>query len=124
MSDVVYDAGALVAAERDDQRIWSLHGRLLARGAVAFVPAPVLTEVWRGAAGQHRLGLLLSSCTIEDLDETRSRRAGVLLVRAPHGVADASVVESALRRRAACISGDREHLQALAAPEHLEIIDV
>jgi len=124
MSDVVYGAGALVAAERDDKRMWSLHGRLLARGAVPFVPAPVLTEVWRGTAGQHRLGLLLRSCTIDDLDGTRSRRAGVLLARAPHGVADASVVECALRRRAACISSNREHLLALAAPEHLEIIDV
>lgn len=124
MVDVVYDAGALIAAERDDLRMWSLHRRIVERGAAVFVPATVLTEVWRGSADQHALAALLRSCSIDELTEDRARRAGFLLSKGPYGAVDASVVECALRRHATCVSGNREHLRTLAEPARLNIVDV
>ena len=35
MSGLTYDSGALIAAERDDRRMWLLHKRVLARGVFA-----------------------------------------------------------------------------------------
>ncbi len=48
MSGVTYDAGALVAADRNDRRMWALHAGFLAEEVSPTVPAPVLAEAWRG----------------------------------------------------------------------------
>jgi hypothetical protein len=37
---VTYDAGALVAADRSERRMWARHRALLARREVPTVPAP------------------------------------------------------------------------------------
>jgi len=45
---LTYDTGALVAADRDDRLVWSLHRAALMRGLPPVVPAGVLAEGWRG----------------------------------------------------------------------------
>jgi hypothetical protein len=50
MTAFVYDSGALIAAEDNDRRIWTIHRRALERRAVPIVPAGVLTEAWRVTA--------------------------------------------------------------------------
>lgn len=124
MSTIVYDAGALVAAEAGDERMWAIHKRAIDRGIVAVVPATVLAEVWRGGPRQHRLGQLVHSCEVEAFSEEHARAAGVLLSVAPHGVVDASVVECAMRRRGPCVTGNRRHLVELAGTGRIDIIDV
>lgn len=124
MRAIIYDAGALIAAERGLRRMWAIHSRVVARGTEPIVPAPVLTEVWRGGAKQHDLVRLLAGCTIEPLTEARAYAAGKLLARADHGAVDASVVEAVLRHKAPCISGNRAHLEALAGRRRLDIIDI
>ena len=49
---MTYDTGALVAAERNDRRMWALHAGFLAEEVVPVVPAPVMAEAWRGGARQ------------------------------------------------------------------------
>ena len=49
MSTIVYDAGALIAAENGVERMWALHKRALGRAIQPVIPATVLAEVWRGA---------------------------------------------------------------------------
>lgn len=124
MSTVVYDVGALIAAESGVERMWALHQRALARGASPVVPATVLAEVWRGGRGQHRLVQFIQSCEVEGLSEQSARAAGVLLSAAPHGVVDASVVECTLRYSCPCVSGNRSHLTDLAGPRRINIIDI
>jgi hypothetical protein len=46
---LVYDTGALIAAESNDRRMWALHARALQRGVLPVVPATCLVEAWRGA---------------------------------------------------------------------------
>ncbi len=93
MSTIIYDAGALIAAEDGAERMWALHKRAFARGVQPVIPATVLAEVWRGGRRRHRLGQFIHSCEVEGLSEEFARAAGVLLSSAAHGVIDVSVVE-------------------------------
>ena len=114
MSGLTYDTGALVAAERQDRRLWVLHRRSLERGRRPTVPAAVLAQAWRGAP-QAELSRLLAGCSIEDLDDARSRAAGAACARAgTSDVVDASVVVGAVARNDLVISSDRQDLARIA----------
>ncbi len=115
MSGLTYDAGALIAAERNQPRIWAIHKRALARGTRPAVPAGVLTKVYRSGR-QVSLARLLAGCHVEPLDETRARAAGALLGRCAldPGAVDASVAECALRRGDTVVTSNADHLRALA----------
>jgi hypothetical protein len=116
MTGLTYDSGALIAAERSDPQMWAIHRRALARGVRPVVPAGVITEVHRSGR-QARLAKLLTGCQIEALDEVPARAAGVLLGRCSidPGAVDASVAEGALRRGDSVVTGNADHIQALAA---------
>ena len=123
---LTYDTGALIAAERNDRLLWSLHRAAVSRGLIPTVPAGVLSEAWRGGP-QHQLSRLLKGCEIEDLDETTARRVGVLV--ASSGVTDTidlAVVDGAVRRNDAVVTSNRTHIEqgAAAAGTTLAIHDV
>jgi len=122
---LVYDTGALIAAESNDRRMWALHARALQRGVLPVVPTACLVEAWRGAK-QLVLSRLLDGCSVESLDADRAKRAGVLQRTGPGAAADATVVEVAVRRGAAVITSDRGDIERLAAASRrrLQIIDV
>lgn len=124
MSGLVYDSGALIAAEAGSERMWALHQRALDRGITPIVPAPVLTEVWRGGQRARRLGEFVDSCEVESYLEDLAKAAGLLLATAARGVTDAAVTECALRRRSTCVTGNRAHILELAAPRRLHVIDI
>ncbi|MGH3717551.1 MAG: hypothetical protein ACRDRI_01685 [Pseudonocardiaceae bacterium] len=65
MPELLYDTGALVAAERRQPLIWRLHDRANAAG---IVPVVVLAQAWRGGS-QHTLSRLLRGCRIVPNDE-------------------------------------------------------
>src|SRR5260370_15625690 len=69
---VTYDTGALVAAERNDRRMWALHAVLLAEEVAPVVPAPVLAEAWRGGPRQASLSRLLAMRSEEHTSELQS----------------------------------------------------
>lgn len=112
---VTYDAGALIAADRGERRMWARHRALLVAREVPTVPSPVVVQTWRGGGPQARLARLLAGCNVETLDHDRARAAGSLLGRAGASDAvDACVVEGALRRHDLVVSSDREDLLVLA----------
>ena len=127
MSGLTYDSGALIAAERNERRMWLIHQRALMRGVRPTVPAGVLTEVYRSAR-QVDLARLLRGCQVDALDERTARAAGALIGRCAvgPGAVDASVAEGAMRRGDAVVSGNATHLRALAdgAGRKLEVIPV
>ena len=94
MSALVLDAGAFLAAERDDRatlarlRIAQQHGRDLRTSAI------VIGQVWRDPRGrQARLARLLRSVHVRPIDERLGREAGVLIAQAgTHDPIDATVV--------------------------------
>ncbi len=115
MGGVTYDTGALVAAERNDRRMWALHAGFLAEEVVPVVPAPVLAEAWRGGPRQASLSRLLALCEVEPMTEDQARAVGVLMGRSAHDDAvDVTVVEGAIRRQDAVVTSNDGHIRLVA----------
>lgn len=111
---LTYDTGALIAAERDDRLMWSLHRAALAHGVLPTVPAGVLAEAWRGGP-QAQMSRVLKGCQIEPLSETQARAVGVLAGRSGlSDTVDLAVAEGALRRNDAVVTSNRTHIEQVA----------
>jgi predicted nucleic acid-binding protein len=115
VTGLTYDSRALIAAERNERRMWLIHRKALKSGIRPVVPAGVIAEVYRSGR-QVRLAQLLTGCEIETLEAKSARAAGVLLGRCAvdPGAVDASVAEGALRRGDSVVTGNADHIQALA----------
>jgi hypothetical protein len=115
VAGVTYDTGALVAAERNNRRMWALHAGFLAEEAVPTVPAPVLAEAWRGGSRQASLARFLRGCEIEPMSEEMARSTGVLAGKADHDdIVDVAVVEGAVRRGDAIVTSNITHIRRVA----------
>jgi predicted nucleic acid-binding protein len=126
VNGVVYDAGALVAAERSDRRMWADHRVCLEAGVVPVVPAPVAAQVSRSPR-QVQLRRLLRGCEVLPLDEPMAHTAGRLLGRSNTAdVVDATVVTVAIARRARVVTSDVDDISRLAdiAGARLAVIEV
>lgn len=126
MTTVVYDAGALVAAERNDRRMWAEHRVRLELGLAVVVPAPVVAQVSRSPR-QVQLRRLLAGCEVVGFDEASAHAAGRLLASSKtNDVVDATVVELAVRRRADIVTGDTRDLSRLVsvAGARLRILEI
>src|ERR1700722_10051886 len=100
MTPVVYDAGVLVAADRNVREAWADHRVRLEAGIVPVVPTPVVAQVSRSPA-QVQLRRLLRGCEVVALTERMAHAAGQLLGRARSAdVVDAVVVQVAAGLRA------------------------
>jgi hypothetical protein len=112
---ITYDAGALIAADRGQRRMWARHRALLTTREVPTVPAPVVAQAWSGGSRQALLSRLLAGCEVEVLDDKRARSVGTLAARAATtDVVDACVVEGALRRNDLVISSEPLDLAVIA----------
>jgi len=115
MKHVVYDAGALIAAERSERRFWAEHRARLELGLAPCVPAPVVAQVSRSTR-QVQLRRLLRGCEIVALDEAAAHRSGALLGRSGTAdIVDAAVVVLALTRRADIVTSDRGDIERLVS---------
>ncbi len=113
MKSVVYDAGALIAAERNDRRMWAEHRVRLELGLSVVVPAPVVAQV-RRSPRQMQLRRLLAGCEVVPFTEADAHATGRLLASSKTSdVVDAAVVELAIRRRADIVTGDEDDLSRL-----------
>ena len=79
--NLVLDAGALIAIDRDDRRTAGLIelGRRAGAGLVSV--APVLGQAWRDGARQARLARLLPMIEVRPTGLAEARAAGELLAR-------------------------------------------
>lgn len=112
---IVYDAGALVAADKGNRALWAQFAAAVADRRPIIVPSPVLTQAWRGWATQARLAKLVAGCRVLAPDEHLARHAGVLLGRANTSDAvDAIVVATAIALRAAIVTSDLDDIRLLA----------
>jgi hypothetical protein len=111
---LTYDTGALIAAERSDRVVWSLHRAALLRGLVPTVPAGVLAEAWRGGP-QQQLSRLLKGCLVEPMTERQARAVGVLVGRSGlSDTVDVAVAEGAIRRSDAVVTSQKQDIQQVA----------
>lgn len=125
MSGVVYDAGALIAAERNDRALWADHRVRLEQGMIPIVPTAVVAQVSRSPR-QVQLRCLLRGCDVADLDEDTAHRVGRILAQAcTSDIVDGAVVAAAAVRFAAVVTSDRADIAHLlqATGTDLPIMD-
>lgn len=121
MKAVVYDAGVLIAADRNNRRIWIEHRVYLEEGFLPLVPAPVLAQVSRSTQ-QVQLRRFLRGCEIAIFDEAAAHRVGGLLAcTRTTDVVDASVVELAVQRRAEIVTSDTLDIQTLVVASRAQV---
>ncbi|MGQ0777872.1 MAG: hypothetical protein ACT4NY_26260 [Pseudonocardiales bacterium] len=83
MSALVLDAGAFVAAERDDRALIARLRVAQRRGVELRSNAIVVAQVWRDSRGrQAQLARLLRSVDVRPVDNEAGRAAGVLIGQA------------------------------------------
>ncbi len=93
--------------------MWALHARLLARGVVPDIPAPVLAQAWRGGP-QAALSRLIKTCRVVEMDERLARAAGATCAQAgTSDVVDASAAVLACARSALLVTTDTDDLRRL-----------
>ena len=110
---VLYDAGALIAADRDSREIWAEHRDILERGEVPFTTAPVVAQVSRDAR-QARLRRLLKGCEIAPFTDDHAHTVGVLLARSGTAdVVDAHVVLEAATNDLTVLTSDIDDIEWL-----------
>lgn len=111
---VIYDAGALVAAERSNRRLWADHRARLELGLVPLTTAPVVAQVSRSAQ-QVQLRRFLRGCEVVPLGAADAHEVGA--VAGASGVADVvdvHVVLVASRARACVLTSDADDLSRVA----------
>lgn len=113
MSNVVYDAAVLVAADRNNRRVWAEHKTRLELGIVPSVPAPVVAQVSRSPQ-QVQLRRFLTGCTVVPLGESEAHEAGRLLGKTRTvDIVDAVVVTLAVRNKAMILTSDPDDIKRL-----------
>ena len=122
MSGIVYDAGALIAAERNDRRLWADRRARLEAGVVPVVPAPVVAQVSRSPR-QVQLRRLLRGCAVLPLDEPLAHDVGRLLGRSGTvDIVDATVVTMAIATQAHVVTGYQGDIARLARAAGLRLV--
>lgn len=126
MSAVVYDAGVLIAADRNERTTWADHKVRLEDGVVPVVPSVVVAQVSRSPK-QVQLRRFLRGCDVAVLDEDGAHDAGLLLGRTrTSDICDAAVVALAATLNAEVLTGDRKDLRRLvtASGKRIRLHDV
>jgi hypothetical protein len=120
MSDfTVYDAGALVAADKNQRKFLRGHELLIGAGDKPVLPAPVLAQAWLPGSRHASLHRVVKSCEIISFTKDEAREVARLCRKAGSAdVVDAFVVYSALRYdKASIVTSDIVDIKALLSGE-------
>lgn len=111
---VIYDAGVLIGADRNDRRIWAEHRASLDLGVLPMTTAPVVAQVSRSQE-QAQLRRLLRGCEVAAFSPDMAHEVGSLLARSGlSDVVDAHVVVAAAREGCVVLTSDPDDLRRLA----------
>lgn len=123
-TDFVLDTGALIALQRDRERLLALVKLAREEGRALRTSAPVLTEFLGHSRPERRLAgeYVSSRLSASDVSEQRARRAAALIQhardvdpRARPSAVDALVAADAEATEAAVVfDGDRRDFESLA----------
>jgi predicted nucleic acid-binding protein len=112
----VYDAGALIAFDNNNRRMWARHQVALEEGRDVHIPAIVIGQAWRDGRRQARLAKVLASCRVDPVGTETAKAAGVLCGKAGSAdVVDATVALLAASLRAIIWTSDAQDIKALTA---------
>ena len=113
---VTFDAGGLIALDRNDRRVIALVARAREAGARITVPATTLAQAVRHPERQVRLARLIRQPTTDVIDLGRVDATNVGRLLAASGtsdIADAHVVICARRTGQQVVTSDPVDLRAL-----------
>ena len=117
MSGVTFDAGGLIALDRNDRRVIALLVRAAERGARITIPATALAQAIRNPARQARLSRLIrqAGTDLVALNGPDATAVGLLLAGTTTAdVVDAHVVVCARRAGQAVVTSDAADLRRIA----------
>jgi predicted nucleic acid-binding protein len=125
VNGIAFDAGGLIALDRNDRRVLALIARATERGMRITIPATALAQAIRNPARQARISRLIRQAGTDliPLDGPDATAAGLLLARtATEDIVDAHVVVCARRAGQAVVTSDAEGLRGIAPELRLVVV--
>ena len=125
MNGLTFDAGGLIALDRNDRRVLTLVARATERGMRITIPATALAQAIRNPARQARLSRLIrqSGTDLIPLDGPDATAVGLVLARTGTvDIVDAHVAICAQRAGQAVVTGDADGLRRIAPGLHLVVV--
>ena len=125
MSGITFDAGGLIALDRNDRRVLALLARAKERGMRITIPATALAQAIRNPAKQARLSRLIRQIDTDliGLDGPDATTVGLLLARTGTAdVVDAHVAVCAYRAKQAIVTSDADDLRKIAPDLQLVVV--
>ena len=125
MSGITFDAGGLIALDRNDRRVLTLVARAIERGMRLTIPATALAQAMRNPARQARLSRLIRQAGTDliPLGGPDATAVGLLLARtATADIVDAHVVVCARRAGQAVVTSDADDLRGIAPELRLVVV--
>lgn len=125
MSGVTFDAGGLIALDRNDRRVLALVARAAERRMRITIPATALAQAMRNPARQARLSRLIRQAGTDliALNGPDATAVGLLLARtATADVVDAHVAVCARRAGQAVVTSDAADLRRIAPDLELLVL--
>ena len=125
MSGIIFDAGGLIALDRNDRTVLTLVARAQERGMRITIPATALAQAIRNPAKQARLSRLIRQIDTDvmPLDGGDATSVGLLLARTGTAdVVDAHVVVCARRAKQAIVTSAAADLRRIAPDLQLVVV--
>ena len=125
MTGITFDAGGLIALDRNDRHALTLVARATERGMRITIPATALAQAIRNPARQARLRRLIRQAGTDliPLDGPDATAVGLLLARtATADIVDAHVVICARRAGQAVVTSDASDLRGIAPELQLVVV--
>lgn len=115
----VFDAGAFIAWERNDEHVRELVALALTGAIDVHTSSAVIAQVWRGGPRHARLARLLGGDAITEasLDPTTARQIGLLAAETGSSdIVDGHVALLARRRSARVLTSDPQDIATWGIP--------
>ena len=125
MNGITFDAGGLIALDRNDRRVLTLVARAAERGMRITIPATALAQAIRNPARQARLSRLIRQAGTDliPLDGPDATAVGLLLARTGTAdIVDAHVAICAQRAGQAVVTSDADDLRGIAPELQLVVV--
>ncbi|MGQ0625407.1 MAG: PIN domain-containing protein [Sporichthyaceae bacterium] len=120
--EFVFDAGAFIAWEKNDQRVREIVALALTGAVRVSTSSAVIAQVWRGGPRQARLARLLGADAIDEfaLAPVSARQIGLLAAdRDATDVVDGHVAMLVQASGARALTSDPQDLAAWGVHSHL-----
>jgi hypothetical protein len=125
LSGITFDAGGLIALDRNDRKVLVLIARAREQQLRITIPATALAQAIRNPAKQARLSRIIrqSDTDLIGLDGPDATTVGLLLARTGTAdVVDAHVVVCARRAKQAVVTSDAADLSRIAPDVQLVVV--